>query len=78
MDELMTDTLLAEYEAIITDLRNDATDEQIIHALIGQSAWTEQGARTVVKLARQYGVFVLRNALALGTAMGLEDGDAGL
>ncbi len=78
MNELMTDILLAEYEAIIADLGTDATDEQIVGALVVRADWTAEGARAVVMLARQYGVFVLRNALALANAMGIEDGDTGL
>jgi hypothetical protein len=78
MNELMTDTLLAEYEAIIADLGMDATDEQIVEALVMRADWTAEGARAVVMLARKYGVFVLRNALALANAMQIEDGEAGL
>jgi spore coat protein CotH len=39
---------------------------------------TEQGARTIVRLARQYGASIIRNALALATAMSIEDGEPGL
>jgi len=78
MNELMTDTLVAEYEAIIDDLGTDATDEQIVGALVVCADWTAEGARAVVMLARKYGVFVLRNALALANAMEIEDGEAGL
>ena len=78
MNELMTDTLLAEYETIITDLGADATDEQIVRALADRADWTEQGAREVLHLARGYGTSILRNALALAEAMRIEDGDVGL
>ena len=78
MNELMTDTLLAEYETIITDLGAEATDEQIVRALVERGDWTEQGAREVLQLARRYGTSILRNALALAAAMKIEDGNAGL
>jgi len=78
MNELMTDTLLAEYETILTDLGAEATDEQIVCALVDRGAWTEQGAREVLQLARRYGTSILRNALALAEAMQIEDGNAGL
>jgi len=78
MNELMTDTLLAEYETIITDLGAEATDEQIVRALVERGDWTEQGAREVLQLARRYGTSILRNALALAAAMQIEDGYAGL
>jgi len=78
MHELMTDTLLAEYETIITDLGAEATDEQIVCALVERGDWTEQGAREVLQLARRCGTSILRNALALASAMRTEDGNAGL
>jgi hypothetical protein len=78
MNELMTDTLLAEYETIITDLGAEAADEHIVRALVERGDWTEQGAREVLQLARRYGTSILRNALALAAAMQIEDGSAGL
>lgn len=78
MNDLMTDRLLEEYKTIIADLGVDATDEQIVGALVVRADWTAKGARAVLMLARKYGVFVLRNALALANAMQIEDGEAGL
>jgi len=78
MNELMTETLLAEYEAMVTDLGKDATHEQIVRALVERGDWTEQGARELLQLARRYGTSILRNALALAAAMKIEDGNAGL
>lgn len=78
LDEMMTETLLAEYRTIIGDLGMHATDEQIGRALVERGDWTEDGSHAVVMLARKYGVFVLRNALALSDAMGIEDGESGL
>jgi hypothetical protein len=40
--------------------------------------WTQEGAAQVAALSREYGAFVLRNALALATALGIEDGLLGL
>lgn len=77
MNDLMTDTLLAEYQTIVDDLGMDTTDEQIHCALVERGDWTDDGARTVVALAREHGVFVLRNALALAVAEGIEDGTSG-
>jgi hypothetical protein len=78
MNELMTETLVAEYETIIADLGEQATDEKIVRTLVERADWTQQGARAVVMLSRKYGVFVLRNALALANAMQIEDGEAGI
>ena len=78
MNQLMTETLLAEYETIVTDLGEDATYEQIVRALVERGDWTEQGAHEVLQLAQRYGTSILRNALALAEAMQIEDGNAGL
>ena len=77
MNELLTDTLLAEYETIITDLGAEATDGQIVRSLMERGDWTEQGAREVLQLARRYGTSILRNALTLAEAMKIEDNHAG-
>ena len=51
--------------------------EVLSAALQDSGDWTESGASEVVRLANEYGVFMLRNALALAIAMGKEDGDRG-
>jgi len=43
-----------------------------------EAAWTAMGAAQIAGLARQYGAFVLRNALALALALGIEDGELGM
>jgi len=78
MPEIITDVLLSEYEIIIAEVGENATDEQIVAALVRDSAWTEQGACEVLQLARKYGTSILRNALALASAMNIEDGTSGL
>jgi len=78
MGAVITDTLLSEYDTMIARVGENASDEQIIAALVRDSAWTEQGAREVLELARKYGTSILRNALALASAMQIEDGAAGL
>lgn len=78
MCNLMTDTLLAEYEGLIAKTGEDATDEEIIAALTERQDWTDKGARAILTLARTYGTAILRNALALASAMNIEDGAGGL
>ena len=39
--------------------------------------WTQEGATYVAALARDYGAFVLRNALVLALSLGIEDGELG-
>lgn len=71
----------AEYECLLREiLPRDTTqvgDERIAQRLSLSHDWTEQGAETVVQLARDYGAFMLRNALALAIALGIEDGRLG-
>lgn len=78
MTREVTEFLVSEYESIVAELGKDPSDEAIIAALVRDADWTEQGARTVLLLARQYGTSILRNALALAAAMDIEDGEAGL
>ena len=78
MSTVITDVLLSEYESIIADLGEDATDEAIVAALVRKADWSEHGARAVLQLARQYGISILRNALTLASALQIEDGSAGL
>jgi hypothetical protein len=78
MPSVMTDVLLSEYEGIIAGVSDEATDEAIVAALVRDGDWTEKGAAVVLHLAREYGAFVLANALALAQAMEIEDGEAGI
>jgi len=78
MPEIITDVLLSEYEIIIAQVGEDATNEQIVAALMRDADWTEQGASEVLQLARKYGTSILRNALALASAMSIEDGTSKL
>ncbi|MGD0077838.1 MAG: hypothetical protein ABSB91_04320 [Sedimentisphaerales bacterium] len=45
--------------------------------LHNEMEWTQEGATQVATLAREYGAFVLRNALALAVSLGVEDGELG-
>ncbi|MGE3321466.1 MAG: hypothetical protein AB7K52_04310 [Phycisphaerales bacterium] len=78
MPDLITEPLVAEYEALVARVGDDATDVRIVAALVQDADWTEQGAQEVLHLARKYGTSILRNALALASAMQIEDGEAGL
>ena len=46
-------------------------------ALVKKSDWTPEAADELLFLAREYGTFMLRNALALAAALEIEDGSAG-
>jgi hypothetical protein len=78
MTAVMTNTLLSEYYTLIAELGDEATSDQIVSALVTHHNWTGRGAHTILALAKTYGTSILRNALALADAMGIEDGSAGL
>lgn len=78
MPGVITEVLLSEYEGVIASVGENATDDAIAAALVRDSAWTEEGARVVVQLARKHGTSILRNALALAAALGIDDGTDGL
>ena len=67
-----------EYKVLVDGLGGVPDDESLIGRLMAYSEWTERGATTLLMLARQYGTFILANALALAEALEIEDGDAGL
>lgn len=52
------------------DISWDRVEEQ----LVSGGDWTPTGAQHVARLARDYGAFVLRNAMALALALRIEDG----
>jgi hypothetical protein len=49
--------------------------DRIASILSNKHDWTHQGAHAIVCLANEYGVFMLRNALALAIVLGKEDGN---
>ena len=71
-------SLRDEYSAIIGEVADSTDDAAVIGALVASADWTQNGAQAIVRLARQYGTAVLRNAFALADALGIEDGELGL
>ncbi len=78
MSDAVSDTLLTEYDALITQFSEEATDDRIEAELTASHDWTEEGARCILMLSRTYGTSILRNACALAAAMKIEDGTSGL
>lgn len=70
-------SLREEYQSLVNALPESAADTALIAALTAQAEWTQEGAAELVRLARRQGCFMLRNALALAEAMGIEDGNDG-
>ena len=73
-----------EYAALIPERReadrnrpNLCDAHMLQEALVHQADWTPAAAAHLVELAQHYGAFMLRNALALALALGIEDGELG-
>ncbi len=74
--------LISEYktvifEARVSEIAPDVDWPRLAHLLVNSSGWTPNGAQELVMITRGYGIFMLRNALALALALGLEDGELG-
>jgi hypothetical protein len=80
-DEL--EKTISEYQCAFAEIKQnwEITDrlpwEHVEHELSFSNNWTKEGAEVVTRLAREYGSFMLRNALAVAKVMGIEDGDLG-
>jgi hypothetical protein len=80
-NDLRLESLVGEYKGMLAG--RDAFDgssaaaKRITLALSEQHDWSHAAAATLVKLARDYGTFMLRNALALAVALEIEDGALG-
>ncbi len=53
----------------------ELSEERLVGELASAHDWTEHGAQQLVALAKQYGSFILRDALALAIALDIEDGE---
>jgi hypothetical protein len=65
-----------EYRALFDGLDCGET-KSLQRRLIGGADWTPQAAEHLVQLAKDYGSFMLRNALAISLVLKIEDGDLG-
>jgi len=77
-DQLTTEPLQHEYEGIVADSRlpnGSIPLDSLRSELVTSGEWTPRAAEHLISLASGYGTFMLRNALALAGALGLEDGE---
>ena len=75
------DWIQAEYQNYVSKAigKNQEIDwDKVIDLLCKDGDWTTQGAEILVQLVRDYGSFVLKDALALAIAVKIEDGRLGL
>lgn len=75
----LLNSAIAEYDSTVNaapvQFRMNKNRECIVLALCKHHDWTDRGAEAVLRLANEYGAFMLRNALALAVVLGKEDGD---
>jgi hypothetical protein len=68
--------LIDEYRALFDSLDCGKT-ESLEQRLTNDAEWTPLAAEHLVQLAKGYGSFMLRNALAISLTLGIEDGSLG-
>ncbi len=76
------DSLTSEYATLLRarvseDHQGQPDEAEIVGALTAYSDWTTRGAHELVRLADEYGAFMLRNALAIAVVLDKEDGTQG-
>jgi hypothetical protein len=67
--------LAIEYETLAQEANGDC--DRLKQSLTETANWTSKAANELLQLANDYGVFMLRNALALSLALKIEDGELG-
>lgn len=81
VDMLNASPLATEYETLVAESRcvgEDSINWNTLEKKLSTSSdWTDEAAIQLIHLARGYGAFMLRNALALAVAAGVEDGELG-
>lgn len=84
MPPVMTDAsqLADEYRVLAEEAgwrrSNDIRSLTRLHSSLVETAeWTPEAAGELIRLAQEYGAFMLRNALALAVALDIQDGQAG-
>jgi len=68
--------LVAEYRVLFDGIDGRQTSS-LEDALVHEGEWTPEAAAHLLYLARAYGSFMLRSALAISLALGVEDGELG-
>ena len=77
----LLESTVSEYSALLTPARSKAVGQmdkdRLVRELARAHDWTDLDALAIVSLATEYGVFMLRNALALAIVFDKQDGDLG-
>lgn len=84
VDSSNVHVLVDEYESYASEVKTSCPHgrlefdwTRLVQLLIQSGDWTAPSAAALIGLTKQYGVFMLRNALALAIALGIEDGELG-
>lgn len=75
-------SLVSEYATLLRGRLSKNSQRQhdetgIIRDLVASADWSMSGARELMRLADNYGAFMLRNALAIAVVLRKEDGAQG-
>jgi len=68
--------IVEEYRSLFAGAKTDE-GESLENMLVCKGDWSQKAASDLLQLAHNYGSFMLRNALAISMALGIEDGDFG-
>jgi hypothetical protein len=68
--------LVEEYDTLFQEARGRSADS-LERKLVRDAEWTPQAAEHLLRLARDCGSFMLRNALVVSLALDIEDGELG-
>jgi hypothetical protein len=64
--------LVEEYRVLVG---NTDSLKSLEGSLVSEGDWSQEAAIHLIKLAKLYGSFMLRNALAISLALEVEDGE---
>jgi len=68
--------LVEEYRTLFQEVRSRSANS-LERKLVRDAEWTPEAAEHLLRLAREYGSFMLRSALAISLALDIEDGELG-
>ena len=77
MDKMENVSSLVEEYRVLLQGETVGSVESLEDALTREGDWSALAVSHLVCLSKQYGSFMLRNALAISMAMGIEDGELG-
>jgi hypothetical protein len=68
--------LVEEYRTLFEEAESNSPDG-LEETLVHKAEWTPEAAAHLLRLVRENGAFMLRNALAISLALDVEDGELG-